>query len=84
MRMNLYLRINGHSVELWQTPTYITNMCLMTSKGLKPKVTGKQAARALNCYFEWCKYCNLRISKGHIGEIKELVTNESIIEVYEL
>jgi len=49
MSMNLYC-VN---LDLWQTPTYITNMCCMTEEGIMHTLTGADAIRALNCYMEW-------------------------------
>ena len=49
MSMNLYC----DGLDLWQTPTYITNMCCMTEDGVMHTLTGVQAIRALNCYMEW-------------------------------
>ena len=39
-------------LDLWPTPKYITEMCLMTHSG--PKIAEKRAAlRAVNCYLAW-------------------------------
>jgi hypothetical protein len=81
--MNLCLRINGESYNLWQTPTHVTYMCLMTSKGVKPVMSGKQALRALQIYFEWCEYsCHVvHIAKEHIEDVTEAI-KDADIEVY--
>ncbi len=85
MSMNLHLTADGFTVDLWQTPTYITEMCLMTSKGVKSSMSGKQARRAMNIYFNWCRYSvdgNPTIATRHIKEIQSLLTDEVDIEVY--
>ena len=50
MSMNL----NCNLIELWQTPTHITYMCMMDDTGkLGYKYTGKKALAALLRYKEW-------------------------------
>jgi hypothetical protein len=84
--MNLHLTVDGFTVDLWQTPTYITEMCLMTSKGVKSSMTGKHARRAMNIYFNWCRYSvrtnNIMSAVEHIKEIEPLLTDDVDIEVY--
>ena len=83
MSMNLCLTVDGKTVELWQTPTYITDMCMMTSKGVKSVMSGKQAMRALRIYFEWCKKQDYSLGMKHSIAIFELVTNDDVdFEVY--
>jgi hypothetical protein len=54
--MNLNLTVDGEEVWLDQTPTYITEMCLMKSDGYATVMTGKKAIRALRIYNHWRKY----------------------------
>lgn len=83
MSMNLCLTVDGKDIDLWQTPTYVTNMCLMTSKGVKRTVSGKKAERALQAYFEWCKDVSIVEAGLHISEINELLCGKDVdIEVY--
>jgi hypothetical protein len=49
MSLNLHFNKAG----LWQTPTYITEMCLMTHEGVVPHLRGPDATRALRCYLVW-------------------------------
>jgi hypothetical protein len=56
MSDNLYISVNGEEISLCQTPTYVTCMCLMTSKGVKRSLKGKQAIRAFRIYIQWLKY----------------------------
>lgn len=51
MSMNLHC----NKMQLWQTPTWVTYMCLITDKGFKPEVKGKQARAAANRYMEWVR-----------------------------
>lgn len=54
MSMNLTLKVNSRNIELWQTPTYITYMCLMDSDGkYSTKTELEEAKRAIHCYLTW-------------------------------
>ena len=53
MSMNLYIEFEGVEQEVYQTPTHITNMCLMTHAGFDWSVTGNNAKRAVRCYMQW-------------------------------
>jgi len=53
MSMNLHATCNGKPIELYQTPTYITRMVLVSSEGAVASLKGKKARRALNSYIEW-------------------------------
>jgi len=53
MSMNLNARVDGRDVELWQTPTQITNMICVNSEGMIGTLTGKEAKRALHSYRAW-------------------------------
>ena len=46
------INLHCNKVDLWQTPTYVTYMCLMTPKGVED-AKGAEAVRALKCYVEW-------------------------------
>lgn len=51
MSMNL----TCNKCHLWQTPTHITYMCMMTANGVASELKGKKAIRALRIYSEWVK-----------------------------
>lgn len=52
--MNLTLKVDGRDIELWQTPTYITYMCLMDSDGkYSTKTNPEEAKRAIQLYLTW-------------------------------
>lgn len=54
MSMNLGATCNdGRAIELYQTPTYITRMILVSSDGPVASLKGKKARRALHSYIEW-------------------------------
>lgn len=53
MSMNLCATCNGKPIELYQTPTYITRMILVSSDGPVVSLKGKKARRALHSYIEW-------------------------------
>lgn len=56
MSMNLYFKSGDQELDTWQTPTYITHMCLTPSaynKKIPHSVTGKPARRALRLYRTW-------------------------------
>lgn len=85
MSMNLHC----NKIDLWQTPTYITHMCLETSS---PK-------SALKAYCHWVRDQNISVMKTqedidyansqrelinyHIAEV-EAVMDEEGLEVYYL
>ena len=56
MSMNLHVSFDGHPFSLWQTPTFITNMCLYSDDEIQWEVKGKPAIRAINMYIEWVKH----------------------------
>ena len=49
MSMNLHC----NNVELWQTPTYITYMCMALKDGYSFEFKGVNARRALYAYMQW-------------------------------
>ena len=54
MSMNLYIKVDGECLKVYQTPTYITYMCLVNSKNeIKPSITGKKALRVVYAYLYW-------------------------------
>ena len=56
MSMNLHASCDNKSLDLWQTPTYITYMCCVNDKGqVIGELKGKRAIRALRSYIEWVK-----------------------------
>jgi len=47
------LNLHCNKIELHQTPTHITKMCLQTDDVILSQATGKAAVRALRCYILW-------------------------------
>ena len=53
MSLELKLVVDGSPVELLQTPTFVTNMCLTNANNLVVELTGRRAKRALFMYLHW-------------------------------
>lgn len=68
MSMNLHCK----QVELWQTPTKITYMCMTFAKGKVTSVKGKRAAAALKRYLWWACLMDL-VWTGTKEELREEV-----------
>lgn len=97
MSMNLYIRFDGKNIDVHQTPTYITYMCLMTADGSKDKMTGNEARRAVLCYVEYLKgkmngsYTSIDEMnnwcdpiKAHIASVLSELREAKRVEVYML
>lgn len=94
MSMNLHAKTCSGTIDLWQTPTYITRMCLMSASGQKNRVKGKRATRALRCYIEYCRgtldgswssSVDLQLRIESFREHKKFIDtiiNEKSLEVY--
>jgi hypothetical protein len=72
---NLYARTNHGQVDLWQTPSYVTHMCLMSSRGYRSSVRGNKAVRALRCYLEYVGWSlhGSRRTQEELDEVMERV-----------
>jgi len=56
MSINLHMEVKRIKIDLWQTPTFITYMCLVNDKGkVRGAVKGKEARRSLYIYLEWVR-----------------------------
>lgn len=78
MSMNLTLEVDGRDIELWQTPTYITHMCLMDSDGkYSTKTTPIEARRAIWCYITWVESTTNGVweSSEALQEARDLVNS---------
>jgi hypothetical protein len=54
--MNLYLKLDDQFYEeLWQTPTYITHMCLVDKAGWIVTKFADEALQGLEAYKIWVK-----------------------------
>lgn len=57
MSMNLQASVDGDSIFLYQTPSYITFMCLLdTDNEVKNELSGKKAIHALHLYMQWVQF----------------------------
>lgn len=99
MSMNLYLRVDGKEVDLYQTPTHVTRMCLADGEsfGYKWDVKGKRAKQAVTAYCHWVQSCSYgkynsgeeavdarKLVDQHIKGIIEEVKKGKKIEVYQM
>lgn len=97
MSMNLYIKFDGQKIDVYQTPTHITYMCLMADTGRKFEMRGKEAKRAVNCYLEYVgglmnrsydseeemnDYCDP--IREHIRNIQVLMQSAKKVEAYTL
>jgi hypothetical protein len=79
--MNLHIKFDGVEQFVYQTPTYISLMCVMTSKGINSSVTGKKASRAVLCYIAWVEslkngvYNSLEERDSHCEPINDHLKN---------
>ena len=82
MSINLHFHSGKKKLDVWQTPTYITEMCLMNKDGyMRFEVYGKAALRALHMYRTWVG--TMPGSKEHIERVKEF-SEEPNIRAYAL
>ncbi len=97
MSMNLHIKVNGKDLELFQTPTQITEMCMCTEDGVVFELNGKKAKRAIECYVAYVKgslngaYKSLEdvsdaqtLVKKHINYIRESIAVGKKISVYQM
>jgi len=98
MSMNLHCDVGGLKIDLIQTPTYVTYMCMVQSDGkISGQVTGKEAKRALYIYLEWVKFgisyqwpskngderqLNKELVDGEILKINKILKSKGKLEVY--
>ncbi len=97
MSMNLYVEVDGQKLDLWQTPTQITTMCLATKDGVAYELKGSKAKRALHCYRAWVQgslygsyktmgECNEkgRVIEAHLKTIDEVIATGKKFKAYTL
>ena len=98
MSMNLHITANGEELYVYQTPTHITYMCMMSEDGtIADELKGEKARRAIAGYILWFKsrlddvYQSEADRKGvsaavyeHIDFIKSATKNIEAVEVFYL
>jgi len=98
MSMNLHLKVDDQEIDLWQTPTSITHMCLVNHNfEIQFEVEGEAALRAIAIYTTWVRSTlngiwddeeDLRTHQvfvsDHISDIKNAVTKGHKVNVYQL
>lgn len=55
MSVNLIARTKNGEIHLWQTPSWVTQMCLINSDNEIKRCKGKSAFRAMYCYIAWVR-----------------------------
>jgi hypothetical protein len=81
--MNLYCSSGGEEVNLQQTPTYISYMCVVQPNGkIYGRLTGKKAKHALQMYCQWLRGTLNRVwnTKEDLEEAQKWI-NENILEI---
>jgi hypothetical protein len=74
--MNLHLFVDGNEIDLWQTPTHITNMCMMINGVVCRQLSGNEAKNAMELYFEWVRSTDdKKFAKYHIEDILFSITH---------
>ena len=93
MSMNLHCT----GIELYQTPTQITEMCMVQPNGtIEGELTGKKALQAIQIYIQWVTYLrngivfdgeeltDLRAGDfQHIAAVKEAIKNSKKFKVWQ-
>jgi hypothetical protein len=96
MSVNLNLTVDNKPVDLWQTPTEVTYMCLITDNGeFNWELTGNKARAAIARYIAWARsrsdgvYKNRkdaddkrRLVKEHTDRIEATISKARQIKVY--
>jgi len=80
MSISLYIICDGVSLDLMQTPQYITYMCVMNHDGIKSKLKKKHAFRAVNCYLMWAS--TIANNAEHIDYVRSCVDHADNVFVY--
>jgi hypothetical protein len=99
MSMNLYIQCDGQELTMYQTPTVITQMCMLDSLGeVHFEFKGrKKSTRPIACYLKWvetfyngtfdteedAKDNRLGI-RDYIANAKKIVKNAKRIRVYQI
>jgi hypothetical protein len=90
MSLNLYIEVDGEELEVYQTPTSITKMCLAPDR--KGRISKH---RAVNAYFEYVRGLSDGVYESaedikehrqtledHIAEVQAAIKNCEKFEVY--
>ena len=94
--MNLKCLLSGVHVNLRQTPTQISYMCIVQPDGSLPdELTGKKARHALQIYCKWVegslngvhsKFEDIKMTRQlvyeEIGRIQDIIKSKKRLEVW--
>ena len=82
MSMNLNASCGKEIIDLYQTPTYITDMCCMGNDGdIYWELKGASARRALYCYIEWVKGVHSGYDSKEEADWARKITNDHIFKI---
>jgi len=56
MSMNIRITVDGEEIDVHQTPSHITYMCMMTPSGWTIRLKGNRAKRAVWVYLTWAQH----------------------------
>jgi len=86
MSINLHIAIDGEEIDVYQTPSHITYMCMMTQDGWTMRLKGKQAQRAVRSYLAWVSHAHPRsnVWEGASERLFSAVENGVKLEVFVL
>ena len=86
MNINLHVKFDGVETELFQTPTFISHMCMVQSNGeIKYRVTGDDALRALQSYLQWVKSKQNGVyNNGEVLAERKAMVNMEVRKIIEL
>jgi hypothetical protein len=83
MSINLHIAIDGEEIDIYQTPSYITYMCMMTQDGWTMRLKGKQAQRAVRSYLAWVSHAH-PLGEGDTKRLFYAVESGIKLEVFVL
>jgi hypothetical protein len=77
------LNLHCNKIELWQTPTYISVICLTSDDGYKDELKGAKAKSALTRYCKWAELTfNGEKVKEHIHKVQSLDIKDLKVCIY--
>jgi hypothetical protein len=81
MNTSVHIKVDGEEIPVYQTPSHITYMCLMTPSGWVSRPRGKQAKRTVRAYLAWAEYT---YPEHKQEQLWDAITSCKKIEVYAL
>ena len=91
MSINLNISSNLGKLDIYQTPTYVSYMCVVDGKGDLKSRQGKKALRSIQIYLQWVEsiknetFANEEDAKArrdsvneHINTVKEWIEESAV------